>query len=76
MESLGYDVEPKYNDDRCDIVQNIIFRDREKLIKYVQGVQGGGIFNNLIERSISSLLIFFICNLSRLFLPIKRREES
>ena len=41
MEILGYDVEPKYNDDRCDIVQNIIFRDREKLIKYVQGVQYG-----------------------------------
>lgn len=41
MERLGYDVEPKYNDDRCDIVQNIIFRDREKLIKYVQGVQYG-----------------------------------
>ena len=41
MESLGYDVEPRYNDHRCDIVQNIIFRDREKLIKYVQGVQFG-----------------------------------
>lgn len=41
MECLGYDVEPKYNDHRCDIVQNIIFRDREKLIKYVQGVQYG-----------------------------------
>ena len=41
MEKLEYDVEPKYNDYRCDIVQNIIFRDREKLIKYVQGVQYG-----------------------------------
>ena len=41
MEYLGYEVEPKYNDDRCDIVQNIIFKDREKLIKYVQGVQYG-----------------------------------
>ena len=41
MEILGYDVEPRYNDNRCDIVQNIIFRDREKLIKYVQGVQYG-----------------------------------
>ncbi len=41
MESFGYDVEPRYNDHRCDIVQNIIFRDREKLIKYVQGVQYG-----------------------------------
>ena len=41
MECLGYDVEPRYDDYRCDIVQNIIFRDREKLIKYVQGVQYG-----------------------------------
>ena len=41
MEKLGYDVEPRYDDHRCDIVQNIIFRDREKLIKYVQGVQYG-----------------------------------
>ena len=41
MERLGYDVEPRYDDHRCDIVQNIIFRDREKLIKYVQGVQYG-----------------------------------
>ena len=41
MEYLGYEVEPKYNDIRCDIVQNIIFKNREKLIKYVQGVQYG-----------------------------------
>ncbi len=39
LETLGYDVEPKYNDDRVDIVQNIIFRDKEKLIKYTQGIQ-------------------------------------
>ena len=39
MESYGYEVEPKYNDERVDIVQNIIFKDRDKLIKYVQGIQ-------------------------------------
>ena len=39
MEELGYNVEPKYNEDRADIVQNIIFNDKEKLIKYVQGIQ-------------------------------------
>jgi len=39
MEQLGYDVEPKYNDDRVDIVQNIIFKNREKLIKYCQAIQ-------------------------------------
>ena len=41
LEHLGYQVEPRYDDVRADIVQNIIFRDREKLIKYVQGVQYG-----------------------------------
>lgn len=41
LEELGYKVEPKYNDPRADIVQNIIFEDKEKLIKYVQGIQQG-----------------------------------
>lgn len=41
LEDLGFDVEPRYNDKRADIVQTIIFRDREKLIKYCQGIQMG-----------------------------------
>ena len=41
MENLGYDVEPKYNEERVDIVQNIIFHDKEKLIKFCQGIQMG-----------------------------------
>ena len=41
MEKLGYNVEPKYNDIRADIVQNIIFNDRDLLIKYCQGIQSG-----------------------------------
>lgn len=36
---LGYEVEPKYNEERADIVQNIIFHNREDLIKYCQGIQ-------------------------------------
>ena len=39
FEKLGYDVSPKYNEDRVDIVQNIIFRDEEKLVDYVRGIQ-------------------------------------
>ncbi len=39
MEKLGYQVEPKYNAERADIVEAIIFNDRDKLIKYVQGIQ-------------------------------------
>lgn len=41
MDKLGYNVEPKYNEERSDIVQNIIFNDKLKLIKYVQGIQLG-----------------------------------
>ena len=39
MEKLNYKVEPKSYDERVDIVQNIIFEDKEKLIKYCQGIQ-------------------------------------
>ena len=41
LEDLGYDVDPKYNDKRADIVQNIAFNDKNKLISYVQGIQMG-----------------------------------
>lgn len=36
---LGYKVEPKWNDKRADIVQNIIFGNSEDLIHYCQGIQ-------------------------------------
>ena len=39
LEKIGYDVEPKYDDVRADIVQNIIFNDREMLIRYCQSIQ-------------------------------------
>ena len=39
LEKLGYEVSPKYNEERVDIVQNIIFKDKDKLIKYCQGIQ-------------------------------------
>lgn len=39
MEMLGFDVEPRYNDERADIVQNIIFRDPDKLIEFTRGIQ-------------------------------------
>ena len=40
-EELGYNVEPKYNEQRADIVQNIIFKDKNKLIRFCQGIQMG-----------------------------------
>ena len=39
LEKLGFLVEPKWNEERVDIVQNIIFNDEDKLIKYCEGIQ-------------------------------------
>lgn len=41
LENLGYELNPKYNQKRSDIVQTITFHDREKLIKFCQGIQMG-----------------------------------
>ena len=53
LEELGYEVEPKFNDERVDIVQNIIFRDREKLIEFTRGIQQASAIdsNALVEPS-------------------------
>lgn len=39
LEDLGYRVEPKYNDKRADIVQNIIFGNENDLVRYCGGIQ-------------------------------------
>ena len=41
LEKLGYSVEPKYNDERVDIVQNITFNNPDRLIEFVRGIQEG-----------------------------------
>lgn len=41
LEELGYEVEPKYNEKRADIVQTIHLGVEEKLIKFCQGIQKG-----------------------------------
>ncbi len=41
LEKLGYDVEPKFNEKRTDIVQTIRLGSEDKLIKFCQGIQMG-----------------------------------
>ena len=41
LEKLGYDVKPKFDSKRVDIVQTIIFGEPTKLIKFCQGIQMG-----------------------------------
>lgn len=41
LNNLGYKVNPKYDEKRTDIVQAIEFGDKEKLIRFCQGIQKG-----------------------------------
>ncbi len=41
LEKLGYNVEPKYNEKRADIVQTITLDSEEQLVKFCQGIQKG-----------------------------------
>ena len=49
LEKLGYDVEPKYDEVRADIVQTIKLGSEENLVKFCQGIQmGSPIDSNVI----------------------------
>ncbi|MCL2776115.1 MAG: methionine gamma-lyase family protein, partial [Oscillospiraceae bacterium] len=39
--NLGYEVSPKYNDERYDIIQTIKFFNENKLINFIRGIQAG-----------------------------------
>lgn len=41
LEKLGYDVEPKFDEERTDIVQTLALGSEEKLVKFCQGIQMG-----------------------------------
>ena len=41
LEELGYQVEPKFDEERADIVQTIALGTEEKLVKFCQGIQMG-----------------------------------
>ena len=49
MEDLGYQVEPRYNDERVDIVQNIIFNNGDKLCKFCEVIQASSAINSNIK---------------------------
>ena len=41
LEKIGYQVSPRFDETRADIVQNIEFKDADKLIRFCQGIQMG-----------------------------------
>lgn len=41
LEKLGYNVEPKYDEERADIVQTVSLGSEDALVKFCQGIQKG-----------------------------------
>ena len=48
LEYQGYEVEPKYDEVRADIVQNIVFGSEEKLVKFCQGIQSASAIDSYV----------------------------
>lgn len=49
MELAGFEVLPKFNDSRSDIIQAIKFNDKDKLIKFCKGIQKGSPIDSFVE---------------------------
>ncbi len=49
MELAGFEVLPKYTDQRSDIIQAIKFNDKEKLIKFCKGIQYGSPIDSFVQ---------------------------
>lgn len=41
VEKMGFETSPKWDEERSDIIQTITFHDKEKLIRFCQGIQKG-----------------------------------
>jgi len=55
MEDMGYEVEPRYCDKRVDIVQNIIFRNKYKLIDFCKVIQASSAIDSFVEPTPSDM---------------------
>jgi cystathionine beta-lyase family protein involved in aluminum resistance len=49
MELAGYEVLPKFNEKRSDIIQAIKFNNAEKLINFCKGIQKGSPIDSFVE---------------------------
>ncbi|MEG2353124.1 MAG: methionine gamma-lyase family protein [Clostridium sp.] len=49
MELCGFEVLPKYNEKRSDIIQAVKFNDKDKLINFCKGIQYGSPIDSFVE---------------------------
>ena len=45
---LGYETDPKPNEDRHDIIQSVKFGDKDKMIAFIQGIQKGAPIDSFV----------------------------
>lgn len=48
FEEMGYEVSPRYNEPRADIIQSIKLQTPEKLIAFCQGLQSGSVVDSFV----------------------------
>lgn len=49
FEILGYEVYPKFNENRCDIVQSIVLKNPQNLINFCKGIQEGSPIDSFVS---------------------------
>lgn len=49
LEKLGYVTQPKWNEERNDIVEMIYFKEPDKLIRFVEGIQKGSAIDSNVS---------------------------
>lgn len=49
MELAGFNAKPASNEDRTDIVQTVIFNNKEKLIEFIKGIQQGSPIDSFVH---------------------------
>lgn len=49
FEKIGYEVYPKYNEERADIVQSIVLQNADYLIKFCKGIQAGSAVDSFVS---------------------------
>ncbi|KGN02835.1 hypothetical protein Z969_03510 [Clostridium novyi A str. 4570] len=49
MELAGFEVMPKYDEKRSDIIQSIKFNDKDKLIEFCKGIQTGSPIDSFVS---------------------------
>ena len=49
LERMGAEVSPKWNDERTDLIQAVIFHDKDKMIRFAKALQENSPINSFVD---------------------------